>query len=225
MPSRPRVPVCSLLLPLLPLALLAPFPALALDWREEKVSLSSTTAEEEVCAQFRYTNSSAKPVRITEVKTGCDCATPKVSQELLLPGESGELTVLFRIGGRTGLQERHIEVSSSDQEGPPKRLTLSIDILELLELRPRLVFWKKGLPAEDKLVRLRLPFPSDTRILSVEADSSEFACKLQAEDSAKGLHQVSLRPFSTDKSTQAQVLVHYEFKGRALSTRIFAAVR
>jgi hypothetical protein len=214
-----------LLLPFFLLLLLAPLPALALDWKEEKISLSSNTAEEEVSAIFRYANSGAKPVRITEVKTGCDCATPRLSQELLLPGESGELRVQFRIGGRTGLQERHIEVSSSDLEGSAKRLTLVVDIQELLEVRPRLVFWKKGLPAEDKLVRLSLPLPADTRILSVETESTDFTCTLQTGDLARGLHQLSLRPLSTAQATQAQVLVHYEFKGRALSTRIFAAVR
>jgi uncharacterized protein DUF1573 len=58
-------------------------------------------------AILKYQNKGDKPIAIKNVSTSCGCtaATAKNSAE---PGEKGEVTATFKIGDRTGAQQKMV---------------------------------------------------------------------------------------------------------------------
>lgn len=219
LPSRRPVPTLVLL------ALLWGTQAHALQWKEKEHVLHATTADDTVATSFHFVNDGPRPIQITSVKTGCDCVAPKLAKNTYAPGEEGELSVEFHIGARVGPQERTIEVSSLGDIPSTDSLRLSVRITELLEARPKLLFWKIGAERTPGVIRLHLPFPEQTKLLTATADEAGFETSLRPIDAAKGDFELLLTPLQTAKSGQTQVTINYEHAGRKLTARVFGAIR
>lgn len=77
--------------------------------------------------QFNYTNTSKKPLLITNVKSSCGCTTPSFSKEPIQPGKSGAITVKYNTN-LPGPFNKTIQVFSSAKNSPV-RLTIKGKVL------------------------------------------------------------------------------------------------
>lgn len=77
--------------------------------------------------QFNYTNTSKKPLLITDVKSSCGCTTPSFSKEPIQPGKSGTITVKYNTN-LPGPFNKTIQVFSSAKNSPV-RLTIKGKVL------------------------------------------------------------------------------------------------
>ncbi|MEM6783973.1 MAG: DUF1573 domain-containing protein [Bacteroidota bacterium] len=59
---------------------------------------------------FTFTNESAAPVRLTEVRPSCGCTAPDWSRDPVAPGEAGSVTVAYDSKGRPGSFSRDVLV-------------------------------------------------------------------------------------------------------------------
>jgi hypothetical protein len=71
---------------------------------------------------FKFKNVSKDTLRLTNVKPGCSCTTPKWSQEVIQPGGTGEITAGYN-SSRAGVFNKNITVQHS---GAPEPIMLFI---------------------------------------------------------------------------------------------------
>ncbi|MDT8308399.1 MAG: DUF1573 domain-containing protein [Bacteroidales bacterium] len=72
--------------------------------------------------KFSFRNAGDEPLVITGVRSSCGCTTPKYTQEPILPGESGDITVQYD-NRRVGYFAKTITVNTN---GKPASVVLTI---------------------------------------------------------------------------------------------------
>jgi len=73
---------------------------------------------------FKFTNTGTAPLVIEGAKSTCGCTVPKFPREAILPGESGEISVVFNSKNKSGRQRKPINVTANTV---PKLTTVYID--------------------------------------------------------------------------------------------------
>ncbi len=96
-----------------------------LRWEQTSVELRPAFSDKQAVAHFKYENVGKIPVHFTSVKASCGCTTAQTQKDEVPPGEKGEITATFNIGGRTGTQVKTVTVQTvSNQRIPASRVTL-----------------------------------------------------------------------------------------------------
>src|SRR5438309_4735699 len=117
-----------------------------LKWEQTTVELHPAATDKEAVGHFKYQNTGSKPVRFQSVHTSCGCTAAQTQKDEVPPGEKGEITATFNIGGRTGTQVKTVTVQTDDPDPAhaTTQLTLKAVIPQLLELQPMFVTWRSG---------------------------------------------------------------------------------
>jgi hypothetical protein len=68
---------------------------------------------EKVTRSFRFKNTGNKALVITEAHASCGCTVPEKPEKPIMPGETGEIKVVFNTKGKPGHQEKAITVNSN----------------------------------------------------------------------------------------------------------------
>ena len=68
---------------------------------------------EEVTYEFRFTNKGKGSLLITEVKATCGCTTPYYPKNIIKPGESDVIKVVYDSDGRPGAFRKGVTVTSN----------------------------------------------------------------------------------------------------------------
>lgn len=155
--SRPTLPrlasalVAALIAAALPFSLFAD----ALVWAKEKQHFDTSFGQDSVEAVYKFTNTSDRPVTITEATASCGCTVPSLDKKVYQPGESGELKAIFTLGSRQGEQRKTITVNTeTGGEQNQYNLMLEVDIPVPVTLTPRVRFWSVGEQAEAQEVAI-----------------------------------------------------------------------
>lgn len=132
--------------------------ASAADLHFEQSTLTATPVAgvSEVALVFPFTNRSARPVVIAELKTSCHCLTATVDQRTVGPGDSGEVTARYAITG-FGRQRTTIIVSNDDPDQPQILLTVEMVLPEGPVVEPRVLHWERGAALDTRLISVRIP--------------------------------------------------------------------
>lgn len=85
-----------------------------------------------VTHSFRFTNAGDGPLRLVQVSAACGCTTPEWTEDVVEPGDGGEVVVTYDPSGRPGDFEKAVFVQAVGAEVPA--LTLRITGV----VRPRL---------------------------------------------------------------------------------------
>src|SRR5437660_6358689 len=104
-----------------------------LAWDKTELELHPTIGDTEAVGHFKYQNKGDKTIAIKSVTTSCGC-TAASAKQTAEPGEKGEVTATFTIGGRTGTQQKAITVVTDDAMNPTTTLNLKVVIPQVLEL-------------------------------------------------------------------------------------------
>jgi len=86
--------------------------------------------------EFRFTNTGQAPLKITNVRRTCGCTVFQLDKKECAPGEAGLITVSYTVDRSTGLREKHIYVSSNDNEHPNLKLTIKARVVQLISVAP-----------------------------------------------------------------------------------------
>ncbi|HEX8280660.1 MAG TPA: DUF1573 domain-containing protein, partial [Chthoniobacterales bacterium] len=89
-----------------------------LTWEKTEIELNPKAGDQEAVANFRYENKTDKPIQIKDVRSSCGCTVASLKKKEVLPGEKGEVTATFKIGGRTGAQTKVVSVETDDPAQP-----------------------------------------------------------------------------------------------------------
>src|SRR6266550_6860801 len=85
-----------------------------LKWEQTSVELHPAFSDKQAVAHFKYENVGKTPVHFESVKASCGCTTAQTQKDEVAPGEKGEITATFNIGGRVGQQIKTISVETDD---------------------------------------------------------------------------------------------------------------
>lgn len=142
-----------------------------LEFSETRIRYEAKPDDERMEAIFRFKNIGETPVLITKLSSDCGCTIPKLTKNRYMPGESGEVTAIFKFGDRKGPQERTVTVTTSEGKSP-YILTMEANIPELLSVMPRSLFFhpQDSQPAKSALIESKVPESPITDILITPSD-------------------------------------------------------
>lgn len=150
-----------------------------LAWAQDSLTSTPTLEQTEAVGLFRFTNSSARTIRILSVHSSCGCTTAVADKQSYAPNEKGVITATFVFGERTGEQEKTITVTTDDADEPAKILTMNVTIPKLLELQPGFVRWD----AKEELAskRIEIQLHPEAKLQKLEATSSNPQMEVKVE--------------------------------------------
>ena len=76
---------------------------------------------------FEFTNTGENPLIIENAKGSCGCTVPEYPKEPIMPGEKGEIKVVYKPGKQQGSQNKTVTITANTT---PKdtRLSISADV-------------------------------------------------------------------------------------------------
>src|SRR3981081_1116007 len=79
-----------------------------LKWEQNTIELHPKVGDKEAIAHFKYQNVGKEPVKIKSGHASCGCTAAQSQKDQVPPGDKGEVTATFNIGGRTGTQVKTV---------------------------------------------------------------------------------------------------------------------
>src|SRR6266513_5955338 len=180
------------------LTVLAQVARAELKWEQTSVDLQPALGDKQAVAHFKYENVGKIPVHFTSVHASCGCTTAQTQNEQVAPGEKGEITATFNIGGRTGTQVKTVTVQTDDPDPAHSTivLTLKAIIPQLLELQPMFVMWKSGEEPKAKFITAKVNKDAGITKLDVVSSMPDFTTKVDP-GSAPNEFRISVQPKDT----------------------------
>jgi hypothetical protein len=171
-----------------------------LKWEQTSVDLKPAIGDKQAVAHFKYENVGKTPVHFKSVHASCGCTTAQTQKDEVPPGEKGEITATFNIGGRTGIQVKTVTVQTDDPD--PSRattaLTLKATIPQLLEIQPMMVFWQSGEEPKPKIITAKANKDAGIKKLDVLSSVPDFTTKVEP-GSEPNEFRISVQPHDTNK--------------------------
>lgn len=150
---------------------------------------------DKVTATFTYRNTGPARDRIYQIETNCGCLSAKVDRYNLEPGQSGTLTAVFNIKGKSGAFGKGLSVvAGMKRETIP--LEVHVFVPRLIELEPEALVWKVGEKASTKTVRVQMKADQPIRILRAESSRPTVTANLVTIAEGKS-YEIQVTPQST----------------------------
>jgi hypothetical protein len=179
-----------------------------LKWEQTSVDLRPAFNDKQAVAHFKYENVGNTPVYFKSVHASCGCTAAQTQKEHVAPGEKGEVTATFNIGGRTGTQVKTVTVQTDDPDPAHAMtvLTLKAVITPLLEIQPTLVYWQSGEEPKPKIITAKANKDAAIKKLDVASSTPSFTAKVDA-GSAPNEFRISVQPRDTTKAVYATLTI------------------
>jgi hypothetical protein len=177
----------------------------SLKWEQTQIELHPKPGDKDAVAHFKYENVGKTPVRFKSVHASCGCTTAQTQKEEVPPGEKGEITATFTIGGRTGTQVKTVSVATDDPKAPNTTLTLKAVLPQMLTINPTFVFWKGGEEAKAKTISVKSGPDFPVKNVKVTATNQDFTTKV--EPGGKDEWKLSVQPKATDHAIAGTLTV------------------
>jgi hypothetical protein len=111
-------------------------PAFAeLEFQETKWDFDKIGSVEKKWHVFKFLNKGQKITSITSVTPSCGCASAVPGKNVLLPGESGEIKVVYDPSGKSGRHEASVAVTTDDGATQTLSITADIQTLDVANLK------------------------------------------------------------------------------------------
>ena len=177
-----------------------------LKWEQTSVDLRPGFNDKQAVAHFKYENLGNTPVHFESVHASCGCTTAQTQNEQVAPGQKGEITATFNIGGRTGTQVKTVTVQTDDPEPSTIVLTLKAVITPLLEFQPTLVYWQNGEEPKPKIITAKANKDAAIKKLDVASSTPDFTAKVDG-GTAPNEFRISVQPRDTTKAVYATLTI------------------
>ena len=184
-----------------------------LKWEQTSIELHPGFEDKQAVGHFKYENVGKTPVHFKSVHSSCGCTTAQTQKDVVAPGDKGEITATFNIGGRTGTQVKTVSVETEDPANPAKPvtvLTLKTVLPETLSISPMFVFWTGQEQAKPKTISVKAAKDFPAKNLDVTSASPDFT--VQVEPAGKGEWKINVRPKQTDHAMATQLTIQGDVK-------------
>ena len=141
-------------------------------------------------------------MKIKSVHASCGCTTAQTQKDQVPPGDKGEITATFNIGGRTGTQVKTVTVETDPPTNPVTVLTLKAVLPEMLTINPTFIFWKSGEETKPKTITVKAGKDFPAKNIKVTSSNLEFAANVEP-GGAPGEWKINVQPKETAHPTSA----------------------
>jgi Protein of unknown function (DUF1573) len=172
-------------------------------WEQTELELHPSVGDETAVGHFKYQNKGDKAIAIKSVTTSCGC-TAASAKQTAEPGEKGEVTATFTIGGRIGTQQKAITVVTDDPTHPTTTLALKVVIPQVLELQPTFVYWQAGEEAKARTIVAKVGKDVSIKNLDVSSSNPDFTTKVEA---SKNEFRINVIPRQTTNAATATLTI------------------
>ena len=174
-------------------------------------SFSPDPSVAEVESVYKFTNQSDYPITIESIKTSCGCTTAELEKKTYNPGETGEIKAYFNLGGRQGLQQKKIRVTTDYFENPESILTLEVRIPEILIFSSRFVAWERGQSVHPKTITLTVAEGVETvSITEVTCPGDIFEVEVDVIEPGRQ-YQIKVTPVDVEDAKNALIEIKTDF--------------
>ena len=195
-----------------------------LKWEQTTIELNPASGDKQAIGHFKYQNVGKTPIRFRSVHSSCGCTVAQSQKKEAQPGDKGEITATFNIGGRTGTQIKTITVETDDPAQRVTALTLKTIIGQALVIQPTFVYWRTGEEAKSKTIIARAGKDMPIGNLDVVSSSPEFLTKVE-RGSAPGEFRINVQPRQTTKPVTAALTIKTDYpKGSPKTFAVTARV-
>ena len=177
-----------------------------LTWEKTEIELHPKATDAEAVAQFKYENKTDKPINIKNVRSSCGCTVASLKKNDVAPGEKGEVTATFKIGGRTGVQTKTVTVETDHPAQPVINLILKADIPESVRINPTFVFWENGANPQPKKITVTAGKDVKMTKLDVVSSSPDFVTKVDP-GTKPGEFVITVTPQDVKKAVSATLTI------------------
>lgn len=214
---------------LLLISLLSFASAAGLKFDELLKTLEVDPTETIVTSDFKFTNTTDKPVKIAKYDAACSCMSLKVKGGKLqyAPGETGVIRAVFDMGNFSGQVDKILQVWLDDdpESKPSVTLTVRVNIPVLVQIEPKTILWEIGAPAEPQTVKITMNYEQPIKVLSAELSSAAFTSTLKTIEEGKS-YELEIVPASTERPALGIVRIETDCPiERHATQRTFAMVR
>ena len=210
------------------IALLLAFSSLAragLKWDTTMARLETKPGDAFIDAKFPFKNTGTEPVWIISLDTSCSCLTPNQVIGEYQPGQSGTVTVRYKVGRRMGTLVETVTVHTSDRAASTVALNLTIYVPITYQISPTMLTWNTGDPAEPHEAYFYDLRKKGMKPVLVYSPSTNFTATLVAQP---GLNRYAIRvvPVSTEIEDATNIYVDVDLGGGKIQkNKILVAVR
>jgi hypothetical protein len=176
-----------------------------LTWEQTQIELYPKPGDGTAVGSFKYKNTGNTVVHFTSVHTSCGCTAASPKKDEVAPGESGEITATFKIGDRTGAQQKTVSVETDDPAQPMTVLTLRAVIPQLLELRPSFVYWENNESVKPKTITVKTAKELNAHSLKVSSSNTDFTTKVSS--AGPNEFKIEVQPRDTNRATAASLTI------------------
>ncbi|MBR4298577.1 MAG: DUF1573 domain-containing protein [Bacteroidales bacterium] len=126
-------------------------------------------ADSPKCFVYRFENTGSESLKGIRIVTTCSCMTATVSAKEILPGQKGEIQLMYNPKGHPGRFERKVFVYTEAHEDPAAVLRLSVEVnngadmsldwpiqMGTIRLRNDVVEFRSGVRAVERLCFINL---------------------------------------------------------------------
>lgn len=100
-------------------------------WEKSTYDFGDVPQGDKVEHTFKFRNTGAEPLIITNVQVTCGCTTPKGwARDPIAPGQTGEITVAFNSQGKWGKQNKVVTVVSNASNSEGGQISFSANVIE-----------------------------------------------------------------------------------------------
>ncbi len=111
-------------------------PETSVKWEEESYDFKSVKEGAEVTHQFRLRNTGKNDLVITNVKPSCGCTASYCTKEVIKPGETCEVVVVFNSAGKEGYQNKTVTVTGNFKGNINKVLKITGEVITKDQIEP-----------------------------------------------------------------------------------------
>ena len=84
-----------------------------MDFADTVHDFSTVHENERVTCEFTFTNNGKTPLIINSATGSCGCTVPDYPRDPIAPGQSGTMKVTFNSAGKSGHQEKSVEIHTN----------------------------------------------------------------------------------------------------------------
>ncbi len=187
-----------------------------LAWEKTEIELHPKIGDKEAVAQFRYENKGSKTINFKNVRSSCGCTVASLKKNEVAPGEKGEITAVFNMGGRTGVQQKAVMVETDDPAQPTLNLQMKIVIPQEVDVQPAFVYWETGEAPKPKTITVKAGEGIQMTKLDVTPSSDDFTATVKR--GSKGEFVVSVQPKDTSRVTAATLTIKSDYPKTVYAT-------
>jgi hypothetical protein len=78
--------------------------------------------------EFSFRNSGQNPITLVSIEASCRCLAVDASRRTCGPGEEGVVRAAFSLGGKPGIREESITVTTDEPGAKPVELVLRVSV-------------------------------------------------------------------------------------------------